>query len=94
MYYNTRRLHQGLGQNAPASLDAPDVKKPIRYRRVPGGTIRDYYYCAAQDRISSLQISFCAIRSMTRYDSMETVSRISQDLMAGELAQDFLPPFI
>ena len=46
-YFNTRRPHQGLEQDAPVGLDPPDIPKPIRYRKVLGGIIRDYYRAAA-----------------------------------------------
>ena len=46
-YFNTRRPHQGILQDAPAGLDPPDTAMPIRYRKVLGGVIRDYYRAAA-----------------------------------------------
>lgn len=46
-YFNTRRPHQGLDQDAPAGLDPPDTDQPIRYRKVLGGIIHDYYRAAA-----------------------------------------------
>ena len=46
-YFNTRRPHQSLDQDAPAGLDPPDITMPIRYRKVLGGIIRDYYRAAA-----------------------------------------------
>lgn len=40
-YYNSRRPHQGLQQDAPAGFDPPDIDQPIRFRKVLGGIIRD-----------------------------------------------------
>ena len=46
-YYNTRRPHQGLGQDSPTGLEVVSTEGPIHYRRVLGGIIRDYYREAA-----------------------------------------------
>ena len=46
-YYNSRRPHQGLDQDAPAGLDLPETDQPIRCRKVLGGIIHDYYRAAA-----------------------------------------------
>ena len=46
-YFNTRRPHQGIDQEAPAGLDPPDIDQPIRCRKVLGGIIHDYYRAAA-----------------------------------------------
>ena len=46
-YYNTRRPHQGILQDAPVGLDPPDLGQPIRCRKMLGGVIRDYYRAAA-----------------------------------------------
>ena len=46
-HYDSRRPHQGLDQEAPAGLDPPDTNQPIRYRKVLGGIIYDYYRAAA-----------------------------------------------
>jgi transposase InsO family protein len=45
-YYNTRRPHQGIDQDSPLGL-AVSTEGPIRYRKVLGGIIRDYYREAA-----------------------------------------------
>lgn len=39
--------HQGTAQDAPIGLDPPEMDQPIRYRKVLGGIIRDYYRAAA-----------------------------------------------
>ena len=46
-YFNARRPHQGLDQEAPAGLDPPDTNQPIHCQKVLGGIIRDYYRAAA-----------------------------------------------
>ena len=47
IYFNSRRPHQGILQDAPVDLDPPDLDLPIRCRKVLGGVIRDYYRAAA-----------------------------------------------
>jgi putative transposase len=46
-YYNARRPHQGLDQDSPLGLKLGTPEGPIRYRKVLGGIIRDYYREAA-----------------------------------------------
>ena len=46
-YYNTRRPHQGIDQDSPLGLEPVSTKGPIRFRKVLGGIIRDYYREAA-----------------------------------------------
>jgi hypothetical protein len=46
-YYNTRRPHQGLEQDSPASMFPASQEGTVRYRNVLGGIIRDYYREAA-----------------------------------------------
>ncbi|HEY9756118.1 MAG TPA: integrase core domain-containing protein [Oculatellaceae cyanobacterium] len=47
VYYNTRRPHQGIDQDSPLGLEPGSTTAPIRYRKVLGGIIRDYYREAA-----------------------------------------------
>ena len=42
-YYNTRRPHQGLEQDSPTGMLLASQQGPVRYRKVLGGVIRDYY---------------------------------------------------
>ncbi len=46
-YYNTRRPHQGLEQDSPLGLEPEVIEGQIRYRKVLGGIIPDYYREAA-----------------------------------------------
>ena len=46
-HYNTRRPHQGLGQDSPLGLAPVTEQGTIQYRNVLGGIIRDYYREAA-----------------------------------------------
>lgn len=46
-YYNTRRPHQGLGQDMPEGLGSVSLEGEIRRRDVLGGIIHDYYRQAA-----------------------------------------------
>ncbi len=46
-YYNTRRPHQGLEQDSPTGMLPGSQQRPVRYRKVLGGIIRDYYREAA-----------------------------------------------
>jgi hypothetical protein len=46
-YYNARRPHQGLEQDSPLGLEPEAIEGQIRYRKVLGGIIRDYYREAA-----------------------------------------------
>jgi putative transposase len=46
-YYNTRRPHQGLEQDSPMGMVLASQPGPVRYRKVLGGIIRDYYREAA-----------------------------------------------
>jgi putative transposase len=46
-YYNARRPHQGLAQNSPMSMSPVSPEGTVRYRKVLGGIIRDYYREAA-----------------------------------------------
>ena len=46
-YYNTRRPHQGLGQDTPEGLGIVSLEGEIRRRDVSGGIIHDYYRHAA-----------------------------------------------
>ena len=46
-YYNTRRPHQGLEQDSPTGMLPASQQGTVRYRKVLGGIIRDYYREAA-----------------------------------------------
>jgi hypothetical protein len=46
-YYNTRRPHQGLGQDTPEGLGVVSSEGEIHRRDVLGGIIHDYYRQAA-----------------------------------------------
>jgi putative transposase len=46
-YYNTRRPHQGLEQDGPTGMLPASHLGTVRYRKVLGGIIRDYYREAA-----------------------------------------------
>ena len=46
-YYNTRRPHQGLEQESPTGMLLASRQGSVRYRKVLGGIIRDYYREAA-----------------------------------------------
>ena len=46
-YYNARRPHQGLSQDSSLGLAPVMPNGPVRYRKVLGGIIRDYYREAA-----------------------------------------------
>jgi putative transposase len=50
-YYNTRRPHQGLEQNSPVGMFPVSQQGTVRYRKVLGGVIRDYYREAVQSWI-------------------------------------------
>jgi putative transposase len=47
VYYNARRLHQGIDQDSPLGLAPVSAEGSIRYRNVLGGIILDYYREAA-----------------------------------------------
>lgn len=42
-YYNVRRPHQGLGQDSPTGMPPASPAGRVRYQKVLGGIIRDYY---------------------------------------------------
>ena len=46
-YYNARRPHQGLEQDSPTGMLRTSQQGRVRYRKVLGGIIRDYYREAA-----------------------------------------------
>ena len=46
-YFNTRRPHQGLGQDTPEELKLVSLEGKIHRRNVLGGIIHDYYRQAA-----------------------------------------------
>lgn len=46
-YFNTRRPHQGLGQQCPIPLEPMSGVGPIQRRDILGGILHDYYRQAA-----------------------------------------------
>jgi len=46
-YYNARRPHQGLEQDSPGGMLPASREGTVRYRKVLGGIIRDYYRAVA-----------------------------------------------
>jgi transposase InsO family protein len=46
-YYNTPRPHQGLKQDSPTGMFPVSRQGSVRYRKMLGGIIRDYYRDAA-----------------------------------------------
>jgi len=46
-YYNIRRPHQAHEQDSPTGMFSVSPEGTVRYRKVLGGIIRDYYREAA-----------------------------------------------
>jgi hypothetical protein len=46
-YYNVRRPHQGLEQDSPTGIPPVSPAGTVRYRKVLGGILQDYYGEAA-----------------------------------------------
>jgi hypothetical protein len=46
-HYHARRPHQSLEQDSPLGMVPLSRQGPVRYRKVLGGIIRDYYREAA-----------------------------------------------
>jgi putative transposase len=46
-YYNSRRPHQGLGQQCPIPLEPTSNTGPVQRRDILGGIVHDYYRQAA-----------------------------------------------
>ena len=46
-FFNTARPHQGIEQQIPVPTIARETTGPVRYRKVLGGIIHDYYRDAA-----------------------------------------------
>jgi putative transposase len=60
-HYNARHTHQSPEQDSPLGMVPVSRQGPIRYRKVLGGIIRDYYR-EAEQYPSSPRIGFWIVR--------------------------------